>query len=160
MRRGTILGTLILSFLPISELRGAIPFGFFRGLPLWSAMILGTLGNLLVTPLAFMFLDFFHAFFYQHWSFYTKIFDHTVQKAHQRVGDKIKAWGYFGLLLFVGIPLPFTGAYSGVLGAWVLGLHRKKSYIAISFGVLVAAIIVTILVALGYTGASLFIKIT
>lgn len=159
MKRSTLLGTILLSLLPISELRGAIPFAFFRGVPLLSSVCLATLVNLFVAPLAFIFLDFFHSFFYQNWPFYSKIFDHTVQKAQQRVGAKVKAWGYFGLLLFVGIPLPFTGAYSGVLGAWILGLDRKKSLLAITCGVLVAAIIVTILLALGYTGASLFIKV-
>ena len=66
---------------------------------------------------------------------------------------------YFGLMFFVAIPLPITGAYTGALGAWVLGLDPKRSYLAISAGVLISGIVVTSVTLLGIEALSVFVKV-
>jgi uncharacterized membrane protein len=68
-------------------------------------------------------------------------------------------YGLWGVLLFVGIPLPITGAWTGTLGAWVLGLNRKKSMLAVSGGVLMSATIVSLILILGKGVGSIFVKI-
>jgi|GEM_PF-3812958 len=64
-----------------------------------------------------------------------KLFDKTVVRTRAKLAPKVATLGFFGVMLFVGIPLPVTGAWTGTLGAWVLGLDRKKSILAVSAGV-------------------------
>ncbi len=71
---------------------------------------------------------------------------------------KVDKYGYWGLALFVAIPLPITGAYTGTLGAWVLGMDPKKTFLAVALGALIAGIIVTVVVSLGIEAFSLFVK--
>ncbi|MDD3997300.1 MAG: small multi-drug export protein [Sphaerochaetaceae bacterium] len=155
----TVLGTIALGILPISELRGAIPFAYLRGTPLWLAALIGTAANLLVSPLVYIFLSTIHHWLYGHWKWYATIFDSKVEHVRRRLSAKIHTYGFLGIVLFVGIPLPVTGAWTGTLGAWVLGLDRKRSIVAVSGGVLMACCIVTLVLALGKGAASLFIKI-
>ncbi|MCK9286297.1 MAG: small multi-drug export protein [Sphaerochaetaceae bacterium] len=155
----TLLGTIGLGILPISELRGAIPFAYFRETPLWIAACLGIFSNLLVSPLAYLFLASIHKILHNKWMFYTRVFDKTVQRARQKISVKVDVYGFLGIVLFVGIPLPITGAWTGTLGAWVLGLSRKKTILAVSGGVLMSGAIVTSILALGKGAASLFVKV-
>ncbi len=158
MDKQTIITTLFLGVLPISELRGAIPFAYFSGLSLPFSLLLGLSANLFVSPIAYIFLSYFHRFFYKYWSFYSKIFDKTVLRVRHKLEDKVNKYGMWGVFLFVGIPLPVTGAWTGTLGAWVLGLDRKHSIIAVSGGVFLAGAIITTLLLLGTGFGSIFLK--
>jgi uncharacterized membrane protein len=155
----TILGTVVLGLLPISELRGAIPFAYFREVPLHWAVLMGVGSNLLVSPLALFFLTFIHRFFYDRWHWYKEIFDKTVVRTRVKLAPKVATLGFLGIILFVGIPLPVTGAWTGTLGAWVLGLDKKKSILAVNVGVLMSGAIVTTIILLGKSASSLFVKI-
>lgn len=159
MDKQTIITTLFLGILPISELRGAIPFAYFSGLSLPFSLLLGLCANLFVSPIAYIFLSYFHRFFYKYWPFYAKTFNKTVLRVRHKLGDKVNKYGMWGVLLFVGIPLPVTGAWTGTLGAWVLGLDRKHSIIAVSGGVFLAGAIITILLLLGTGFGSIFLKL-
>jgi len=155
----TFITTVLLAITPISELRGAIPFAYFRGNSLLVSALIGGAFNLLVSPIAYLFLSYFHQFFYRVWPFYKKVFDKTVVRVRNRISVKIDKYGMLGIILFVGIPLPVTGAWSGTLGAWLLGLDRKHSLVAVSLGVVLATLIVTIVLLLGKGMFSIFIKI-
>jgi uncharacterized membrane protein len=155
----TALMTILLAITPISELRGAIPFAYFKGNSLLISALVGGAFNLLVSPIAYIFLTYFHQFFYRIWPFYKKIFDKTVIRVRLRIGQKVEKYGMLGVMLFVGIPLPITGAWSGTLGAWLLGLDRRHSIIAVSLGVVLATFIVTLVLLLGSEVASIFIKV-
>ena len=158
MNPTTLLLSALLAILPISELRGAIPFAVLRGTNLIQAALLCTAINALVPLLAFLFLSTVHKLFYR-WTAYKGFFDRFVEKTRLKVHPQVEKYGYWGLLIFVAIPLPVTGAWTGTLGAWVLGMNRKKAILAIVGGVIVAGIIVTILVALLGAGAkSIFFK--
>lgn len=159
MDKQTIVTTLFLGILPISELRGAIPFAYFSGFSLPFSFFLGLFANLFVSPIAYLFLSYFHRFFYKLWPFYSRVFDKTVVRVRQKLGDKVNKYGMWGVFLFVGIPLPVTGAWTGTLGAWVLGLDRKHSIIAVSGGVILAGAIVTTLLLLGTGFGSIFLKL-
>jgi uncharacterized membrane protein len=159
MDMGTLAGTIFLGLAPISELRGAIPFAYLRGYPLWQAVMLGAGANLLVSPLVYLFLTHFHRFLYGKWIFYTKVFDHTVARARAKLGPKVETYGMWGIMLFVGVPLPITGAWTGTLGAWVLGLDRRHSMLAASAGVIMSATIVSLILLLGEGMGSIFVKI-
>jgi len=159
MDMNTILYTIVLGVLPISELRGAIPYGYLHGMPLLWATIIGTASNLLVSPLVFLFLSSLHKVLYAKWGFYRRIFDKTLVRVRMKISRKVELYGFLGILLFVGIPFPVTGAWTGTLGAWVLGLDRKKSILAVSGGVLMSSTIVTLIIYLGKGASSLFVKI-
>jgi len=149
--------TVALSFLPISELRGAIPFAVARGVPLLQAALLAVTCNALVGPVAFIFLETFHKLFYK-WPFYARLFDRFVAKARSKVHEQVEKYGYWGLMVFVAIPLPVTGAWTGTLGAWILGMGRRKSMLAVAAGVAIAGVIVSLVVGLGVEALSIFVK--
>lgn len=158
MDRTTFAITALLALLPISELRGAIPYAAVRGMNLVEAAVLGTLVNALVPFIVYGFLSTLHKLFYRI-GFYRRFFDRFVGKARAKVHKSVEKYGYWGLLVFVAIPLPVTGAWTGTLGAWILGMDRRKSCLAIAGGVVAAGIIVTLLVGLLGAGArTIFFK--
>ncbi len=150
--------TLLLGIAPISELRGALPYAYYHGLPLSTAAFLAIGVNLFVFPLLTLFLNFFHHIFYKRLTWYAHIFDRWVLSTRNKMEDKIKRFGYIGLTLFVAVPLPITGAYTGTLGAWLFGLEKKRSFLAISIGILISATIVSLVLLAGEGTYSIFIK--
>ena len=153
----TLLGTVGLSLLPISELRGAIPFAVARGMPVLEAYFIAVVCNALVAPLAFIFLETFHRLFYR-WSFYAGIFDRFVERSRHKVHAQVERYGYLGIMLFVAVPLPITGAWTGTLGAWILGLGRRKTMLAVAGGVMISGIIVSVIVGFGVEALGFLIK--
>ncbi len=143
-----LLVALILSVLPISELRLALPiamdYALKNSMPIFPIFFLIVILNILVIFPILFFLDYLHERFMV-FSLYRKIFGFWLRKTQKKV-DKIEKrmprYGYLSLTLFVAIPLPVTGAWTGCLIAWVLGLERKKSIPAIALGVCIAGIIV------------------
>ena len=154
----TLFVTILLSLLPISELRGAIPYAYFNDVSLFIAAPLCILVNAMVAPIAYTFLATFHTIFHAHWHWYASFFDRFVARAQQRVSPKVDKYGYWGILLFVAVPLPITGAWTGTLGSWILGLDKRKTMMAVFGGVIVSGLIVTSLVARGVGIDSVFIK--
>jgi uncharacterized membrane protein len=156
-----LLVTAALCLLPISELRGGLPYALAQGMTPMAAVLFCFVFNVLTVPLVFIFLATLHRVLLP-WSFYARIFDRVVGRARRRVATKIDRYGPWGLILFVGIPLPITGAYTGSLGAWVLGLPFRKAFLPIAFGVGVAAVIVTVVYYLvtiyGIEALRIFIK--
>lgn len=147
-----------LSLLPISELRGGIPYAMTVGqAPWWLAYLYCVGMNALAAPVAFLFLNTFHSLFYR-LKWYKNIFDRTVEKARHKVEKNVERFGYWGLAAFVAIPLPVTGAWTGALGAWILGMQKRKAIPVIIIGVAVAGLIVTAIMALGVKGFDLFLK--
>ncbi len=157
MPLSTILTTVFLAFLPISELRGAIPYAVARGMPIVEAALLAAACNMLVGPVAFIFLETFHKLFYR-WGFYARVFDRFVERSRAKVHAQVERYGYIGIMLFVAVPLPITGAWTGTLGAWILGLSKRKTMIAVAAGVAIAGLIVSLVVGLGVEAFSFFIK--
>ena len=113
--------------------------------------------NALVGPLVYVFLSTVHKLF-EHLSWYAKLFDSAVIRARSKVQTKVDKYGYLGLALFVAIPLPITGAYTGTLGAWVLGMDPKKTFLAVALGVIISGTVVTVVAYLGIEALSLFVK--
>ena len=131
--------------LPISEVRGAIPYALASNISFPNAFILSILGNILIIPIFFIFLDTLHSQFYKlkpYRYFFNKWVERTRKKIESKAGTK---WELPTLFLFTAIPLPLTGAYSATLAAWLLNTNRIKAILTISFGVYVAALIVTLL---------------
>lgn len=153
----TILITAGFTLLPISELRGAIPYAVLNGMNPVAAYFFCVILNALLGPLVYLFLDSLHKLFYK-MNWYKNLFDKLVTRARTKIAAKVDKYGYLGIMLFVGIPLPITGAYTGVLGAWILGLDRKKTCIAVAGGAIISGFIMSLLVYFGVEATSIFIK--
>jgi len=151
------LFTALLALLPISELRGAIPYAVYHGAGLPFAFAFATAINALAGPIAFAFLASFHRLFYR-WPFYARLFDRFVERARAKVRGPVEKYGYWGLLVFVAIPFPLTGAWTGALGAWILGMRKRKAMAFIALGVLVAGIVVSAVVFFGVGAFEFLIK--
>lgn len=147
-----------LSLLPIAELRGGIPYAMtVGGAPWWLAFLFCVGMNSLAAPAAFIFLNTVHKLLYR-WKAYADLFDRLVERARKKVREPVEKYGYWGLLVFVAIPLPFTGAWTGALGAWILGMGTKRAILFIVLGVAIAGAVVTAIMALGISGFDLLLK--
>jgi uncharacterized membrane protein len=153
----TILITGLLTLAPIFELRGGIPFAIARETPLLFTYFYCVILNALVGPLVFLFLNTVHRTFTR-FPPYDRIVARVLERARKKLEPKIHKYEYLGLVLFVAIPLPITGAYTGAIGAWVLGLDPKRSFLAITVGVIIAGIVVSLVTFLGIEALSLFVK--
>ncbi|MDR0731154.1 MAG: small multi-drug export protein [Treponema sp.] len=149
--------TAFLAFLPISELRGAIPFAIANGIPWYIALPYAVILNALVAPVCWVFLSTLHKWFLRlRW--YENFFNHFVERARNKLQGGVAKWGWLGVAVFVAIPLPITGAWTGTLGAWVLGLRKGRTLLAVILGVICAGLIVTAVVSLGIRALDVFIK--
>ncbi|MDR2632355.1 MAG: small multi-drug export protein [Treponema sp.] len=149
--------TALLSFLPISELRGGIPFALASGLPWYGAYFFAAGCNALVAPACWLFLGSVHKGLLA-LAWYQRFFDRFVERARVKLHKGVHRWGWLGIALFVAVPLPMTGAWTGTLGAWVLGISKGKTMLAVVLGVLIAGAIVTAVLLLGVQALGLFIK--
>lgn len=144
----TLLHSIFLSLLPIAELRGGIPYAVANGTSLPVAYLVCVAANILVIPIVYIFLDTIHHQLYKirpyKWLF-DKMVNRTLRKAEKNVGK----YGYWGVMLFVAIPLPVTGAYTGTLAAWLLELDKRKAFVFLALGVLIAGVVVSIATATG-----------
>ncbi|MDR2483096.1 MAG: small multi-drug export protein [Treponema sp.] len=158
MNTASTLGiTALLSFLPVSELRGAIPFALAQGLPWYWAYPFAAAVNALVAPACWIFLSTLHRLFLKaRW--YASFFERFVGRAREKLRRGVEKWGWLGVAAFVAVPLPITGAWTGTLGAWVLGLSKRRTMAAVMLGVAAAGAVVTLVTLLGIQALGLFIK--
>ena len=142
---GEELCVFFCSMIPIIECRGAIPLGFLLGLPWWKTYLLSVVGNILPVPFILLFIRAVLNYFVKcKVKFFNKIGNWLEEKVEKNKG-KIEKYSYLGVLLFVAIPLPGTGAWTGSLIAAMLRLDPKKSFLAAAAGVLIASVIMTLL---------------
>ena len=142
-----ILVVLLISMVPLIELRGAIPIavGMDLGLPEWLVLIIAILGNVVPVPIIYLFarkvLEWGKE---RKWKPFRQFCNFCLKKGNQagvKLLKKAKNGVYFALFLFVAVPIPGTGAWTGTLAASILNLDFKKTMIAIIAGVLVAGLI-------------------
>jgi len=132
--------TFLISILPISELRGALPFAISQGIVPWKAYLIAVAGNILpVLPLLLLLQGL--AIFVRRYRIGAKVLDWTLKRAKKRE-DLVKRYGWPGLVLLVAIPLPITGAWTGTLVSFLLSMKIKYSFVAICIGVGLAGVIV------------------
>ena len=140
---GKEVAIFIISLLPILELRGGLIAARILGVEFIKAFIICYIANILPVPFILLFINWIFNKMSK-WKPTKKIVDWLSNKTLKKK-DQIDKYGYFGLFLFVGIPLPGTGAWTGSLLAILLNLDKKKSFITISIGVLAAGIIMSLL---------------
>jgi len=140
---------------PISELRGAIPLAIsFYHFPWYTAYILGVIGNLIPVPFILLFLNSVIPVL-RRIRFMERLIDWFFTRT-RRKGKLVERYEWLGLMVFVAIPLPITGAWTGAILAVLLGLIFKSAFSAVGVGILVAGVIVTAATMLGWAVADLF----
>lgn len=130
---------ILTAAMPVVELRGAIPAGVALGLSPWHAFILGVIGSMLPVPFILWFIKPIFDWLGGH-SFLKPLIERIKRRTLEK-SDKIERYGFWGLLIFVAIPLPGTGVWSGALAAVLLNLRFRKAFFAIFFGNMVAGLI-------------------
>jgi uncharacterized membrane protein len=144
--------TFLISMVPIVELRGGIPIGVGMGIDWKLAVAICMIGNMLPVPFIFFF-----ARRILEWGkdkpVIGKFFTWCLEKGHkggEKLCEKAGRGTFFALMIFVGIPLPGTGAWTGTLAASLLDFDFKKSILSVMCGVILAAIIITVATLLGF----------
>lgn len=140
------LATLLIAMLPIAELRAAIPVALIGfDLPIWSSYLWAVIGNLIPAVLLLWLLDPVSKWLMNHSKLFNNFFNWVFARTRKRFTSNAAKFGTFiTLVLFVAIPLPITGAWTGTAAAFIFGIPFKKSFFAILTGVLIAGIIVTL----------------
>lgn len=145
---GTTIGNIVMTFLiamvPVLELRAAIPAGVIAGLPIPFALIVSVIGNLVPIPFIILFIRKIFKWMQSKSERLARIVKHFEDKAESKKEQVLK-YQFWGLMIFVAIPLPGTGAWTGALIAAMLDMQLKRAFPSIAMGVLTAACIVTIL---------------
>ena len=138
---GKLLTTFLIAMVPVIELRGAIPVATTEGVPLVPAIVTAVIGNLIPVPFIILFVRKVFA-----WmrgrneklnAFVTKIENRAMSKA-----DSVQKYEFWGLALFVAIPLPGTGAWTGALIAALLDMKPGRAFLSVALGVVCAGFIV------------------
>ena len=140
-----IAWTLAATVTPFIELRGGIPLGILEfGLdPLFTFLVVVVVNALLFFPIFFVLRLFYDKFLSR-----IQIFNRYLDSVRRRGKPKVDKYGFLGLVLLVGIPLPVTGVYTATILSWLLGMDWRKAFPAIALGVVMAGVIV-LLITLG-----------
>lgn len=140
---------LLATVLPISELRGGIPLGIlhYQLDPLFVFLIAVVANVLIFFPVFFALCLFYDKVLYR-----IPLFERYLKALRKRGEPKVRKYGFWGLFLFVAVPLPLTGAYTGTMLAWLIGMDWKKAFPAVGVGVIVAGLVVLLITYLVKSG--------
>ena len=141
---GEELCVFFCSILPIIELRGAIPLGAGFGLPWWQTYLIAVIGNMLPVPIILLFVKSVLTWMSRcRVAFFNKVANKLFEKAEKN-REKIEKYAFWGLAIFVAIPLPGTGAWTGTLVAALFDMRFWKSFLSTLIGVLGAGVVMTL----------------
>jgi uncharacterized membrane protein len=140
---------LLLSAVPLTELRASIPLAYtvMSGTwvwPWWKIYLLAVAGNMLPVPFILWFLGPVSRFL-SRWKTFERLFEKLFERARRRAGTSIEKYEVLGLSLFVAIPLPVTGAWTGCVAAFLFGIPKRLAIPAIGLGVMIAGAVVSLI---------------
>lgn len=139
---GNMLLTALMSMVPVVELRGGIPFGVALGLTHWQALLAAIIGNIIPLPFIVVYIRRIFQWMRKHMPRLDRLVDKLETKAHLK-GKTVTKYKYLGLMIFVAIPLPGTGGWTGALVAAFLDMRLRRAMPALVLGVIIAGILVT-----------------
>ena len=135
------LSVILIAAMPVFELRGSIPIAMYKyGYDPVTAFLLSIIGNMLPVIPLLLYLEPVSNYL-RRWKILDNFFTWLFNRTYHKHNAEFEKYGSLGLAVFVGVPLPATGAWSGVLISWLLDLDRKKSILAIALGVVIAGIL-------------------
>lgn len=137
--------TFLLAMTPIGELRVSIPFGLNQGLAVPITYVISILGNM-IPPMAIIYgMPRLAGTLRSRYKFLDILFEKIIIRVRKKTEKQILKYGAFGLMIFVAIPLPNTGAWTGSMAAWLFGIPKKTALTYTFFGVCIAGVIMTLL---------------
>ena len=164
----TILVLCLVTMIPGLELRASIPLGIFGGervavmIPWPVVTLICTIANILI---GMAFFSLLHPIIraLRHIRWMDSLLERFLTRAQRKLLPYVEKYGFWGLAVFIGIPLPLTGAITGAAGAYVLGMRHRQFFLANAIGVCIAAFLVTLLCLLllagwNIPGVRLFLK--
>ena len=134
---------MLWSISPFGEAKVGIPYGMLKNVNIYLVFVACLLANILVFPLMMFFLEHINRSLLR-WNFYKKSALFVARRAKTGSADKIKKYGFWGLMLFVMIPLPGTGVYAGSIATYILKMERSKAFWANVIGITISSVIVWI----------------
>jgi len=143
-----LIYTFLISISPAGEARVGIPYGVANGVPVVWVFLVGWGANLLVFPIFHKIINLSNKHLW-HFKAYKKSAVYLSKRAKSKTKTSIEKYGAWGLMVFVMIPLPITGAYMGTLAAYILGMDYKKSLFATTVGVTISSMLIAVMM-LGY----------
>ncbi|HET7361737.1 MAG TPA: small multi-drug export protein [Salinimicrobium sp.] len=132
---------MLWSISPFGEAKVGIPYALFNGANIYLTLVFCFLANVLVFPIMIFFLDSVNRYFFK-WRFYKKSAVFVARRAKTGAGKGIEKYGFWGLLLFVMVPLPGTGVYAGTIASYIFGIERKKAFLANTIGIFLSSVII------------------
>jgi len=149
---------MLMTFLPFLELRASIPYGILvLDLPWLPVLIVSIVANFMLGLVLYPLIDKI-IFIIRKLRFLDRIYSSYIARTQKKIHSLVEKYGELGVAVFIGIPLPMSGVYSGALAAYIIGLEYKKFIIASILGVIAAGIAVTLVVLSGSSAFALFIK--
>lgn len=131
----------VVAMIPIFELRGAVPVGLALGMPWYKTFIFALIGNIIPMPFILLFIQKIFVVL-RRFKFFDKLITRIENKAKKNI-DKVKKYEFWGLCIFVAIPLPGTGGWTGALIGSILEMRFRDALASVVLGILIADIVVT-----------------
>jgi len=154
------LATVLTAMLPIGELRASIPIAIMSyGLSEVSAFFWSFVGNMIPVPFILLFIGRVSDFLMKRSKFFEKFFNWLFARTRRKFADNYEKYELMALTLFVAIPLPVTGAWTGCLAAFLFDIPFKKSIWSIALGVVIAGVIVTLITVAGISSLKFLLKV-
>ena len=159
MNFSDITQIILITLIPALELRASLPFAILVvEMPWYWAFLLVVIINILLAPIVYFALKLFLDIVIKVPAL-NKLYERSLHKVQSKIQPKVEKYGFWGLALFIGVPLPGSGVYTGALAAFVLDIKPKHFILASIVGVIIAAIVVLLAVLTGAEALEWIIKI-
>ncbi|MGV8814593.1 MAG: COG2426 family protein [Gelidibacter sp.] len=136
-----LLIAMLWSVSPLGEAKVGIPYALLHGVNIYVAFIFCFAANVMVFPIMTFFLDVVNRYLFK-WYYYKKSAIFVARRAKKGAGKNVEKYGFWGLMIFVLIPLPGTGVYAGTLAAYLFGIDRKRAFLANTIGIFFSCLII------------------
>lgn len=148
-----IITAMLWSISPFGEAKVGIPYAIFNDVNYYIAFAVCFFANVLVFPVMQFFLDSVNKRFLK-WRFYKKSAIYVARKAKLGAGKNVQKFGFWGLLIFVMVPIPGTGVYAGTIAAYLFRIERKRAFMANTIGIFFSCVIVWLITIASLEGMS------
>lgn len=136
-----LLIAMLWSVSPLGEAKVGIPYALLNGVNIYVAFFFCFIANVMVFPIMTFFLDVINRYFIR-WYYYKKAAIFVARRAKVGAAKNVKKYGFWGLMIFVLIPLPGTGVYAGTIAGYLFGLERKQAFLANTIGIFISCVII------------------
>lgn len=146
-----IITSMLWSISPFGEAKVGIPYAIYNNVNYYLAFTMCFAANVMVFPVMQFFLSYINKYLLK-WRFYKRSAIFIARRAKVGAGKNVQKYGFWGLLLFVMVPIPGTGVYADTIAAWLFRMEKKRAFIANTVGIYLSCIIVWAVTVLSVEG--------